>query len=166
VRLRLTVIVLAIVVSAGPAAAQSVQQLGTYKDWSAYSASEGAGAICFAMSKATAVTPQPDGYTQGYLYLTHRPADNVSNELNVVAGFTFAPDQPATLSVDGKSFDLFTQKDAAWLLDTKQNDTLAGALRGGTQVVVQGTSDKGISVSETYSLTGATAASHAIDTGC
>ena len=153
-------------IAASPAAAQSVQQLGTYKDWSAYSASEGAGAICFAMSKATAVTPQPDGYTQAYLYLTHRPAENVSNELNVVAGFDFAPDQPATLSVDGKSFDLFTQKDAAWLLDAKQNDTLAGALRAGTGVVVQGTTDKGISVSETFSLTGATAASHAIDTGC
>lgn len=151
---------------ATPAFAQSVQQLGTFKDWSAYSASEGAGAICFAMSKATAVTPQPDDYTQGYLYLTHRPAENVSNEINVVAGFTFATDQPATLSVDGKSFDLFTQKDAAWLLDSKQNDNLAGALRAGTQVVVQGTSDKGINVSETFSLTGATAASHAIDTGC
>ena len=143
-----------------------MQLLGTYKDWSAYSASEGAGAICFAMSKASAVTPQPDGYTQAYLYLTHRPAENVSNEINVVAGFDFAPDQPATLSVDGKSFDLFTQKDAAWLLDTKQNDTLAGALRAGTGVLVQGTTDKGINVSETFSLTGATAASHAIDTGC
>ncbi len=143
-----------------------MQQLGTFKDWSAYSASEGAGAVCFAMSKATAVTPQPDDYTQGYLYLTHRPAENVANEINVVAGFTFATDQPATLSVDGKSFDLFTQKDAAWLLDTKQNDSLAGALRAGTGVVVQGTSDKGINVSETFSLTGATAASHAIDTGC
>ena len=153
-------------VVASPASAQSVQQLGTFKDWSAYSASEGAGAICFAMSKATAVTPQPDDYTQGYLYLTHRPAENVANEINVVAGFTFATDQPATLSVDGKSFDLFTQKDAAWLLDTKQNDSLAGALRAGTGVVVQGTSDKGINVSETFSLTGATAASHAIDTGC
>ena len=46
--------------------AQSVQQIGEFKDWTAYSASEGAGAVCFAMSKPTDVstarptaTPRP-----------------------------------------------------------------------------------------------------------
>jgi hypothetical protein len=151
---------------AAPALAQSVQLLGTFKDWAAYSASEGAGAVCFAMSKPSDVDPEPDGYTQAYLYLTHRPAENVSNELNLVAGFEFAPDQPATLTVGSRSFDLFTQKDAAWLLDASQTDTLAGAIRAGNTVVIQGTSSKGILVSETFSLSGATAASRAIDSGC
>jgi hypothetical protein len=151
---------------AGAASAQSVQVIGTFKDWAAYSASEGAGAVCFAMAKPSTVDPQPDGYTQAYLYLTHRPAENVSNELNLVAGFEFAPDQPATLTVGGKSFDLFTQKDAAWLLDATQGPNLAGAMRAGQSVVIQGTSDKGILVNETFSLSGATAASKAIDSGC
>mgnify|MGYP001599494243 CR=1 FL=1 len=149
-----------------PALAQSVTQIGTFKDWSAYSASEGAGAMCFAMSKPSTVDPQPDGYTQAYLYLTHRPAENISNELNLVAGFEFAPDQPATLTVDGKDFDLFTQKDAAWLLDEKQADDLAGAIRAGNSLSIQGTTNKGILVTETFSLSGATAASKAIDAGC
>jgi hypothetical protein len=148
------------------AVAQSVQVIGTFKDWAAYSASEGAGAVCFAMSKPATVDPQPDGYTQAYLYLTHRPSENVSNEINLVAGFEFAPDQPATLNVGGKSFDLFTQKDAAWLLDATQSQNLAGAMRAGTSLVIQGTTDKGILVNETFSLSGATAASKAIDSGC
>src|SRR3569833_1316991 len=101
---------------AGAASAQSVQIFGTFMDWSSYSASEGAGSVCFAMAKPATVDPQPDCYTQAYLFFTHRPAENVSNELNLVAGFEFAPDQPATLTVGGKSFDLITQKDAAWLL--------------------------------------------------
>ena len=159
---------LIVLIGAGisPALAQSVQQIGVFKNWSAYSASEGAGAMCFAMSKPTDVSPQPDGYTQAYLYLTHRPAEKVSNELNLVAGFEFAPDQPATLSVGGKDFPLFTQKDAAWLLDATQNDNLAGAMRAGTSVVVQGTTAQGILVSETFSLSGATAASKALNSGC
>lgn len=150
---------------AGAASAQSVQLIGQFRDWSSYSASEGAGAVCFAMSKPGEVTPSPDGYTQAYLYLTHRPSENVANELNLVAGFEFAPDQPATLSVGGKTFDLFTQKDAAWLLDASQNDNLAGAMRAGTSLVIEGTTDKGILVTETFSLSGATAASRAIG-GC
>ena len=149
----------------GAASAQSVQLIGQFRDWSAYSASEGAGAVCFAMSKPSEVTPSPDGYTQAFLYLTHRPSENVANEINLVAGFEFAPDQPATLTVGGKSFDLFTQKDAAWLLDASQNDNLAGALRAGQSVVIEGTTDKGILVTETFSLSGATAASKAIG-GC
>jgi hypothetical protein len=148
-----------------PVGAQSVQDLGEFRDWAAYSAAEGSGRVCFAMSKPTDVSPPVDGYTQGYLYLTHRPAEGVTNELNLVAGFDFAPDQPAKLTVSGKSFDLFTQKDAAWLLDPSQNDDLAGALRAGSTVVIEGTTDKGILVTETFSLSGATAASRAIG-GC
>jgi hypothetical protein len=158
--------VLGIVLAAAPVLAQSVRLIGEFRDWTAYSASEGTGNICFAMSKPTAVTPQPDGYTQGYLYLTHRPNEAITNELNLVAGFTFAADQPATLAVGGQSFDLFTNNDAAWLLDPAQNDTLAGVMRSGTTAVIEGTSDKGIKVTETYSLSGATAASRAIDGTC
>lgn len=162
-RFALPVLILAL--AAGPAAAQSVQALGEFRDWAAYSASDGTGQVCFAMSKPTEVSPPVDGYTQAYLYLTHRPAEGVSNEINIVAGFEFAPDQPATLTIGSQRFDLFTQKDAAWLLDTTQNDNLAGALRAGSTVVVEGTTDKGILVTETFSLSGATAASRAIG-GC
>jgi hypothetical protein len=150
----------------GEASAQSVKSLGDFRDWSAYSAAEGAGSVCFAVAKPTDVTPSPDGYTQAYLYLTHRPAENVNNELNLVAGFTFAPDTPATLSVGGQSFNLFTQNDAAWLADPTQSDTLAGVMRAGTTVVIEGSTDKGIKVSETFSLAGATAATKAISGNC
>ncbi|HVW93917.1 MAG TPA: invasion associated locus B family protein [Devosia sp.] len=155
---------LALALAAGPADAQSVRQIGSFRDWSAYSAAEGTGHICFAMAKAAEVTPQPDGYTQAYLYLTRRPAENVSNELNLVAGFALDPDQPATLSVAGQTFNLFARDDAAWLQDTSQNDSLAGDMRAGTTAVIDVTSDKGIKVEETFSLAGATAASRAIGT--
>ena len=162
---RLTPFALIIALCATPAAAQSVQALGEFRDWNAYSAADGTGQVCFAMSKPTDVSPAVDGYTQAYLYLTNRPSEGVSNEVNLVAGFNFAPDQPATLTVGGKSFDLFTQKDAAWLLDASQNDNLAGALRAGSTVTIEGTTEKGILVTETFSLSGATAASRAIG-GC
>ncbi|HZY69123.1 MAG TPA: invasion associated locus B family protein [Devosia sp.] len=145
-----------------PVAAQSVQALGEFRDWAAYSASDGSGQVCFALSKPTDVSPPVDGYTQAYLYLTNRPGEGVTNEINLVAGFNFAPDQPATLNVSGQQFDLFTQKDAAWLLDPTRNDSLAAALRAGSTVTIEGTTEKGIQVTETFSLSGATAASRAI----
>lgn len=147
----------------GAATAQSVKLLGEYRDWTAYTATESTGPVCFALSKPTEVTPSPDDFTEAWLYLTNRPSESVRNELNVVAGFTFAPDTPATATISGQTFELFTDKDAAWLLDPNQNDNLAGALRAGSSVVIEGTSDKGIRITETFSLSGATAASRAIE---
>jgi hypothetical protein len=162
--LRLATLAIATLLAA-PAAAQSVQALGDFRDWAAYSASDGTGQVCFALSKPTEISPPVDGYTQGYLYLTNRPGEGIANEINLVAGFNFAPDQPATLTIGGTSFDLFTQKDAAWLLDATQADNLAGAIRAGSTLTIEGTSEKGILVTETFSLSGATAASRAIG-GC
>ena len=93
---RLASLILLSTFAVTPVAAQSVQALGDFRDWAAYSASDGSGQVCFALSKPTDVSPPVDGYTQAYLYLTNRPTEGVSNEVNLVAGFNFAPDQPAT----------------------------------------------------------------------
>jgi hypothetical protein len=149
-----------------PAQAQSVRLIGDFRDWSAYSAQEGAGALCFALSRPTQVAPAPDGFTEAYLYLTNRPAEGIRNEFNLVSGFAFAPDQPATVSVGGQSFELFTENDAAWLLDPSLGDRLASAIRAGSSLVVDGTSQGGVKVQQVFSLSGATAASRAIEGGC
>jgi len=148
---------------AGSAMAQSVKLLGEYRDWTAYTATESTGPVCFALSRPTEVTPSPDDFTEAWLYLTNRPSESVSNELNLVAGFMFAPDTTATATVSGQSFELFTEKDAAWLQNPSENENLAGALRAGSSVVIEGTSDKGIRITETFSLSGATSASRAIE---
>ncbi|MHB1103962.1 MAG: invasion associated locus B family protein [Devosia sp.] len=149
-----------------PASAQSVRLIGDFRDWSAYATSEGAGALCFALSKPRDINPIPDGYTEAYLYLTNRPAESIRNEFNLVAGYAFAPDSPATVTISGQSFDLFTEKDAAWLLDPAQSDSLASAIRAGSSLVIEGTSDKGIRIAQTFSLSGATAASRALESDC
>lgn len=149
-----------------PALAQQVKLIGEFRSWSAYSATEQTGPVCFALTRPTEIAPQPDGFTEAYLYLTHRPSLGVSNELNLVAGYTFAADTLATVSVSGQTFELFTDKDAAWLKNPSQNDDLAGALRAGSTVIVEGTTNAGIKVSETFSLSGATAASRAIEGSC
>ena len=165
-RFRAAAAVVILALGAAPAQAQSVRLIGEFNAWSAYAASEGAGALCFALSKPTQVTPTPDGFTEAWLYLTQRSAEGVRNEFNLVAGFTFAPDSQATASISGQSFPLFTERDAAWLLDPAQAESLAAAIRSGSTLIVEGTSDKGIRISETFSLSGATAASRAIQTDC
>lgn len=150
----------------GAASAQQVRLLGEHRAWTSYAASEASGSVCFAMTKPESVTPSPDGYTQAYIYITNRPGESVADEFNLVAGFSFQPDSVATVSVDGRAFNLFTQNDAAWLDDASQSDALASAIRAGSSMTVEGTTAGGIKVTQAYSLSGATAAQQSIDSGC
>ena len=160
-------IALAAVVTLTTAAqAQQVRLLNESRAWSSYGATDGAGLVCFAMTKPESVTPTPDGYSQAYIYITNRPAENIANEFNLVAGFAFQPDSVATVNVGGQTFNLFTQNDAAWLDDAGQSEALATAIRAGSSLVIEGTTAAGIKVTQNYSLSGATAAQQSINSDC
>lgn len=162
----LALALLATLVLPASAQAQQVRLLGEHRAWSSYAANDAAGEVCFAMAEPESVEPTPDDYSQAYAYVTNRPAETVSNEFNLVAGFAFQPDSQATVTVDGKTFNLFTQNDAAWLDDASQSGALASAIRAGSSMVIEGTTAAGIKVTQTYSLSGATAAQQSIDAEC
>lgn len=149
-----------------PAAAQSVRVLGEHNAWSAYATTESEGQICFVLSRPTTTEPVPQGGDEAYFYITHRPAQGIRNEINLVAGYEFAPESVATLSVGGQSFDLFTQGDAAWLADPSRAGAAVGVIRAGSSMVIEGTALSGETVTQTFSLSGATAATGDIDKAC
>ena len=166
---RFSVLSLALVLSLagfGPAQAQSARVLGDFRDWSSYAADDGSGTVCFAMTKPKTTEPTPDGYGQAYLYITNRPGEDVVNEFNVVAGYTFQTGSTATASIGGQDFALFTQNDAAWLDDSAQAANLAAAIRAGSSISITGTSATGSRIVQSYSLSGATAAQQAIGAEC
>ncbi|MBU1176083.1 MAG: hypothetical protein KKH72_11830 [Alphaproteobacteria bacterium] len=156
----------ALALAATTALAQSVRVLGDFRDWSAYATSDSAGKICFALSKPSVTEPEPEGYAQAYLYLTHRPSEKIRNEINVIAGYIFGPDSTAVLQVGGESHELFTSDDAAWLADVSEAEDIAGQMRAGTSLVIEGESDRGFKIRQTFSLSGVTAASRAIEAEC
>jgi hypothetical protein len=149
-----------------PAQAQSARVLGDFREWSSYAADDGSGNICFAMTRPKSTEPTPAGFGDAYLYVTDRPGEDVAGEFNVVAGYTFQTGSTATASVGGQEFALFTQGDAAWLDDAGQAGNLAAAIRAGSTLVVTGTAADGTSVTQTYSLSGATAAQQAVGAEC
>lgn len=157
---------LALIVVATSASAQSVRVLGEHNAWSAYSTTESAGQICFVMSRPSSTEPLPAGFSQAYFYITHRPAQNIRSEINLVAGFEFMPDSVATLSIGSQTYDLFTEGDSAWLADPSQTNAVVAAIRAGSTMSISGTALSGQTVRQSFSLSGATAATRAIDAAC
>jgi hypothetical protein len=149
-----------------PALGQSVRILGEHNAWSAYATTENAGQICFVLSRPTATEPVPAEFADAYFYITHRPAQGIRSEINLVAGYQFAPESFATLTVGSQSFELFTEGDAAWMADPAQSANAVQAIRAGSIMSVTGTSADGQSVRQTFSLSGATAAGRSMDGAC
>jgi len=148
------------------AVAQSVQSLGDYKAWSAYSTTRSATPFCFVHSKPVSVEPELEDIDQPYFYVTHRPNEGVAHEMNLVAGFEFGTDSLASVSIGGEEFSMFTQGDAAWLEDPSQSSEMASSMRRGTSMIVEGVNKQGARVKLTFSLSGATASMRKIDSAC
>ncbi|WP_424983417.1 invasion associated locus B family protein [Maritalea sp. S77] len=146
--------------------AQSVQSLGDFKAWSAYSTVKSATNLCFVHSKPVEVDPQLENMGDPYFYVTHRPNEGVRYEINIVAGFNFQTDSLAAAQIGGQSYSLFTQGDSAWLEDVSQSADMAAAMRRGSTMVVEGIDERGTKVRLVFSLSGATASMRAIDNAC
>ena len=149
-----------------PALGQSVRVLGEHNAWTAYATAESAGQICFVLTRPTATDPTAAGFTEAYFYITHRPAQGIRSEINLVSGYQFEPESTAVLTVGSQTFDLFTQEDAAWMADPSQSETAVQAIRAGSTMSITGTSADGQSVRQSFSLSGATAAGRSMDGAC
>jgi uncharacterized protein YodC (DUF2158 family) len=61
---------------------------------------------------------------------------------------------------------MFTDKDSAWIENPSQESDLITAMKGGTRMIVTGKSRRGTLTTDTYSLSGITAALDAMSKEC
>jgi hypothetical protein len=169
--MRKTVLIAAGIVllgSPGAAPAQQANQIGTFKQWNAYSHSDANGKVCYAASQ-----PQDSKYSSDvksrdpvFFMITTRPSANVRNEVSTIIGYPFKAESKVTVDVDGKKFTMFTQNDGAWMEDASQESGLIEAMRAGSKMTVSGVSRRGTQTTDMYSLSGITAALEAVGKEC
>lgn len=143
------------------------QVLGEYGDWVAYYYRDTSGAVCYMAS-----TPKKDEgkYTKRgdiYTVITHRPAENSFDVVNINAGYTYKKDAKVVIKIGAKTFDkLFASGDKAWAVSEKADKEIVEAMKKGNRMVIHGTSSKGTATKDTYSLKGFTSAYRAISNKC
>ena len=101
-----------------------------------------------------------------YALITHRPGQNIFNEVQFTAGYVFKKNSKVTVKIKKKKFQLFTDGDSAWVRKNKVEKALVKAMRSGVNMVVRGVSSRGTKTKDTYSLAGITSALKAIGKGC
>jgi hypothetical protein len=159
---------LLLVGSAAGAVAQQATQIGTFKQWNAYTHTEAGGKVCYIASQPsdTKYSTPIKQRDPAFFLITTRPASKTRNEASTIIGYPFKPDSKVIVDVDGQKFTMFTQNDGAWMEDTSQETALITVMQSGTKMTVTGTSRRGTEITDTYSLAGVTAALKAIDKEC
>jgi hypothetical protein len=154
------------VASVGTALAQSPSSLGKSNDSSAWSYAGSKGKICFIHSSPSALIPSSLRHGDVSFFIRTSPGEGISNEANFVVGYPFKENSTVTIDIDGQVFTMFTQGDAAWLLNAAEEPQLLTAMKAGKKMTVSGTSRRDNATSYSYSLSGVTAASNKINTEC
>jgi hypothetical protein len=146
--------------------AQSGQQLlGTFSDWSAYSASGASGKVCFAISQPKTRSPEGLNRDPAYFFVSHRPGEGVRNEISVQTGFPLRPGSTVDIDIKGAPFSLVTQEQRGW--SNGQDDSrIVDSMKAAGDMTVKSTSGRGNITTDTYSLRGVSAALDAAQAAC
>jgi hypothetical protein len=139
------------------------------KSWTAYKSGDGAGKMCFVASQPTDTKYQPAGVKSrdpAYFMITTIPGKKIRNEASTIIGYPFKNGSKVTVDVGGTKFTMFTEKDNAWIENPADEGPLVSAMKGGKTMTVQGTSLRGTVSTDTYSLSGISAALDAIAKEC
>jgi hypothetical protein len=157
----------------GPAFGQSAERVAAHTDWSVFVA--GSPKECYIVSPPTGSTARRDGENVEVdrgdirLFVAFRPGEGVVNEVSFTSGYPFQDGSAAQLEVGGQTFTLSPGQGEAneWAWTDPADDARAvAALKGGATATVTGTSSRGTTTADTFSLMGFTAAVEDAEARC
>jgi Invasion associated locus B (IalB) protein len=157
---------LAFALSIAPARAQEPTLLGEFGDWAAYTYTSPQGKVCYAVSIPKSSEPEGVNRDPVFFLITHFPQQGVRNEVSTIIGYPFRKESSAELTIGDTSFELFTSGDGAWADSSAKDHEIVAALKKGSKMDLKGTSWRGTSTRDNYSLQGVSAAMDKIDETC
>jgi hypothetical protein len=127
--------------------------LGQYDNWGAYWAAPDGRKICFAAARPGGSQSNRARHPT-YLFITSRPHDKVRDELSAILSFPLKTSSDATATIGGKHFAMATQADGVWVKNTADEIKLIEVMRKGGELVLKGTTDRGLQSTDSFSLKG------------
>lgn len=154
----------------GTAMAQTVIPGGENGDWKAYTFKKSGVTVCYMASAPKKSAGEYAKRDAAYALVTNDPTTNSRGEVSFVAGYPFKKDSTVSVTIGGKTFELFTKTDkapdGAWTQGPEDDRDMVAAMINGNDMVVKGVSARGTETVDTYSLSGFTATKKVIDKTC
>ncbi|MBX9741552.1 MAG: hypothetical protein K2X62_15865 [Beijerinckiaceae bacterium] len=154
--------------AAAPAASAAKPALvATIGNWGVYATAAGRERTCYALAQPTTRAPATLKRDPAYLFLSSRPAEDVRNEISIIMGFDVKTDKtPAEASIGTEKFAMAAQGSHLWVRDAADGTPMIDTMRKGATLVVKAASARGNVTTDTYSLSGVTAALARVQKEC
>ncbi len=146
--------------------AATVENLGTFRFWTAWKGDDDNGVICYISSQPQEALPTNVNRDPIHFLVVNRLGGGTFNEVQTLVGYPLAENSTPKASIDGREFDMVVEGSAAWLASASDEAPFVEAMKAGTKMVVRGRSKRGTDTTDTYSLLGVTAALEKIDRDC
>ncbi len=146
--------------------AQEATSLGTFKLWTAWKNKDANGVICYISSTPQTSKPTNVNRDPIHFMIIHRKGLGTKNEVQSIVGYPLDKNTNPSVSLDGKIYSMVAEGSAAWLASAKDESTFVDGMKRGSEMVVKGKSQRGTNTTDTYSLSGVTAAMTEIDKAC
>lgn len=156
----------AAVFSGAAAAAEKTKTLAAFKSWSAHVIGAKGEKTCYLYGTPTKSTGKYKQRGATYLQVTHRPGEGIGDEISVIGGYRYKKDSEVVITIDARKFTLFTNGSGAWAREAREDRHLVAAMKAGRTMIIRGRSSRGTLTTDTYSLSGFTAAYQALNKGC
>lgn len=169
---------IAIVIAAG-GAAQAQQKprasrsepakptlVGQFSDWGTFATPQSKAKTCYALSQPKDRAPGALKRDPAYIFVTHRPADKVRNEVAIIMGFDVKPDSKPVAEIGDAEFDLVAKGEHLWLRNAADEGKFIEAMRKGARLTVKAHSTRNNLTTDTYSLIGVSQALDRADKEC
>jgi hypothetical protein len=147
--------------------------LGTFERWQAWEYGDGGARVCYVTTTPSTSETKPPGARRGDIRITisHRPGAKARDEVSFQAGYPIKDDKAVVAMVDrGKNFEFSRrakgQDETIWTKDADMDKQIIGALRGGKELVVNGTSRRGTTTTDRFPLAGFSKALEAANLAC
>jgi invasion protein IalB len=147
-------IALASCLLASGAIAQEMTAAETFGEWALFTDRNTPSQFCFVTSEPKSSEPQDTQRKPPRAYISAWPKDGVKGEISFRMGFPIKKDGDVKVTINAAAFKLFGAMDRAYVAEPTQELKLVEAMKKGSQMKVTATSDRGPSITDTYSLTG------------
>ncbi|MDP6174266.1 MAG: invasion associated locus B family protein [Rhodospirillales bacterium] len=149
-----------------PARASEPKRIGSYTDWNAFTYDEKGGTVCYMVSAPQKAEGKYSKRGDIHVLVTHRNTEKSTGVISIITGYVYKKDSWVEVKVGGTKFELFTDGDKAWARDYEGDRDMVRIMKQGLKMVVKGISNRGTATTDTYSLTGFSAAYDAIGKAC
>ncbi|MEL6619172.1 MAG: invasion associated locus B family protein [Pseudomonadota bacterium] len=155
----------AVSLGAGMAWAQeetSTNRVAAKTDWSVFV--EDNPTECWAVTTPKEIVNTRDGRVvaatrgQTLLMVFFRPSAAAKGQVAFTGGYPYRSGSTVNVNIGGNEFELFTDGEWAWPATVADDAKIVTAMKRGADAVVTGTSSRGTTTKDTFSLLGFTAA--------